>query len=202
MAWKALADVAAMMLVDPVSILKYEKVERHDLLRNIASFDLAKLRAGDESGIDHERFTYLQDSAESLSLADQTADVVISNAFLEHIADLDSVVKELARITRPGGLNIHGIDGKDHRHYADSSIHPLKFLEISSSEPIVEICNRIRPLAMSTVFERHGFETVEQEVFERIEITEEMRMKFSEPFRSMPQEHLEVLSGLIVMRRQ
>jgi ubiquinone/menaquinone biosynthesis C-methylase UbiE len=190
-----------MMLVDPMSILEWDKVERHDLLSNIASFDLAKLRAGDEAGIDPQRFTYLQNSAESISLPDGVADVVYSNAFLEHVPDMDAVARELARITRPGGLNIHGIDGKDHRHYADANIPPLKFLEISSNEPIVEICNRIRPLAIPAVFERHGFTVVEQEVFERIDVTDEMRMQFAEPYRSMPQDHLEVLSGLIVFRR-
>jgi hypothetical protein len=80
-------------------------------------------------------------------------------------------------------------------------VHPLAFLELEDSKPIVEGCNRIRPFAMRATFERAGFETVEKEIFEQIEVTQDMRERFVEPFRSMPQEDLEVLCGLIVFRK-
>jgi SAM-dependent methyltransferase len=201
MAWKALADMAGLLLIDPKCVLELEECDPHEMLRNISSFDLAKLRAGNEEGIDSSRFIYLQESVESLSLPDDTADVVISNAFLEHVEDLDKVAQQLFRITRPGGLGVHTIDGKDHRMYSDSSVHPLAFLEIEDSKPIVEGCNRIRPFAMRVLFERAGFEMVEKEVFEQVDVTQEMREHFVEPFRSMSQEDLEVLCGLIVIRK-
>jgi len=201
MAWKALADMAGILLVDPKSVLELEECDPHDMLRNIASFDLAKLRAGNGEGIDSSRFTYLQETVESLSLPDETADVVISNAFLEHVEDLETVARQLFRITRPGGLGIHGIDGKDHRVYSDSSVSPLAFLELAESKPIVEGCNRIRPFAMHVPFVQAGFELVEKEIFERIEVTDQIRERFVDPFRTMPQEELEVLSGMIVIRK-
>lgn len=201
LAWKALADLAGLLLIDPKCILELEECDPHEMLKNIASFDLPKLRTGDGAGIDPERFTYLQETIEELSLPDNTADVVITNAFLEHVEDLDLVARQLFRITKPGGLGIHGIDGKDHRMYSDSSVPPLSFLEIENPNKIVEGCNRVRPFAMHVPFEKAGFELVEKEVFETLEITPEMRERFSEPFRSMPQEELEVLSGMIVIRK-
>lgn len=36
-------------------------------------------------------------------------DAIISNAVLEHVRDLDALLLELARITKPGGVQMHGI---------------------------------------------------------------------------------------------
>ena len=41
--------------------------------------------------------------AESLPVADGVADVVVAGEILEHVADLDAVVAEAARVLRPGG---------------------------------------------------------------------------------------------------
>ena len=41
--------------------------------------------------------------AESLPVADGVADVVVAGEVLEHVADLDAVVAEAARVLRPGG---------------------------------------------------------------------------------------------------
>ncbi|CAN5321312.1 hypothetical protein BH20ACT9_BH20ACT9_15640 [soil metagenome] len=41
--------------------------------------------------------------AESLPVADEVADVVVVGEVLEHVADLDAVVAEAARVLRPGG---------------------------------------------------------------------------------------------------
>ena len=49
---KTIADIAGIMLVDPGSIAEQHSLDRHQLLRNIASFDLAKLRAGNKAGLD------------------------------------------------------------------------------------------------------------------------------------------------------
>ena len=38
---------------------------------------------------------------------DETFDIAVSNAVLEHVADLETLVAELARVTRRGGLSYH-----------------------------------------------------------------------------------------------
>ena len=50
------------------------------------------------------------------SLRNEEFDVVLSNAVMEHIRDLDSVCSELARVTKVGGLNIHQIDLGYHKN--------------------------------------------------------------------------------------
>lgn len=51
------------------------------------------------------KLEFLQQDAASLNLIeDGWADLVVSDAFLEHCRDLEGVVREMARITRVGGL--------------------------------------------------------------------------------------------------
>lgn len=201
-AWRALADVAAMMLVDPVSIVEHDGVDRLEVMKRLAAFDLAKLRVGDPTGVDPNRLAYFQESVEATSLPAASADVVVSHAFLEHVSNLEAIVRECARITRPGGFGLHGIDGADHWRYSDASVHPLSFLQEGGDATLVHHSNRIRPLAMGAVFEQHGFEVVEFDEWERVDVPPELRARFVEPFRSMAQEDLEVMSGLLVVRRR
>ena len=43
-------------------------------------------------------------------------DVVLSNAVLEHVYELAAVVRELARVTVPGGIGSHQVDFWDHKN--------------------------------------------------------------------------------------
>ena len=198
---KALADVAAIMLTDPQSICLNEQLDRVKILKRMESFDLSKLSCGDPSGIDSSRLVYSCQAAESLALPDAIADVVMSNSFLEHIPDVEAVVREISRITRPGGVGLHGVDWSDHRRYSDSQIDPLAFLRSSDSNPIVEGCNRMRPHEMVSVFERNGFQIIDMEVWAESGLTDEDVQKFVEPFRSMPKTQLQPLNGFIHVKR-
>jgi hypothetical protein len=63
------------------------------------------------------RTTYLTEGLTSLrSIADSSADMVVSDQVLEHVrlADLGPVLAELARITAKGGLGRHGVEFHDH----------------------------------------------------------------------------------------
>jgi SAM-dependent methyltransferase len=44
---------------------------------------------------------------ERIPFADQTFDVVVSNMVLEHVPDLDSVLREMRRVLRPGGVALN-----------------------------------------------------------------------------------------------
>jgi len=75
--------------------------------------------------------TLVAEPAEDLrSIADRSFDVVLSNAVLEHVFDLPTAIRELARVTVPGGVNSHQIDFRDHRSFA----RPLEFLLMADNE--------------------------------------------------------------------
>ncbi len=44
----------------------------------------------------------------------QVFDFVVSSSVLEHVSDLKSVIPACAQLTKPGGLNIHVVDLRDH----------------------------------------------------------------------------------------
>ncbi len=159
--------------------------------RQLATFDLAKLAVGDAKGIDDRMLQFRQASAGETGLDNGSVDALTSKSFLEHIEDIDGVLAELARITRPGGVGFHAIDGYDHRHWGDDRVHPLEFLRDGSEASMVHGCNRIRPLQFAALFERHGF-AVRRVVkgFQRVEITPALRASFAAPFRVLPDDVL------------
>ena len=61
----------------------------------------AARRHAEQSGL---RIDYLVGAGESLPVPDESYDVVYCCDVLEHVADLDKVIAETARVLRPGGL--------------------------------------------------------------------------------------------------
>ncbi len=57
--------------------------------------------------IHHEAYTLLTYDGLHMPLADEHFDVVMSNAVLEHVTDIHTLVRELHRVTRPGGISYH-----------------------------------------------------------------------------------------------
>jgi SAM-dependent methyltransferase len=198
---RALADCAAMMLVDPAQLVGDRAIARADVLRNLEGFDLRLLRDSDPAGIDPERLLYLQESVTALSIEDGGADLVMSNALLEHVSDADAAAAELARITRNGGCHIHNIDGVDHRRYQRPDCHPLAFLAENSTEALVHGSNRIRPHEFAAIFGRHGFAEIGFHPWETVEIDATLHQRFVPRFRSMKPEELQVVGATLYLRR-
>jgi SAM-dependent methyltransferase len=199
---KALAELAALLVIDPAAILGNYAITRERLLGNVASFDLARLRAGDQSGIDPTRLELRCESVYSLTLHDGEVDLVISNAFFEHVPWPEAAIAELARVTRKGGLGVHNIDTSDHRHYSDRGCHRLEFLTEIGNEPLIHGSNRLRPREFVSLFESHGFELIELVTGDEVELTPDLLHRLVEPFRSMPDEMLRPCQGLLVVRRR
>lgn len=197
---RGLADMAGKLLVDPPSIVGAHAITREEIVRNLASFDLGKLRLGDPTGIDRNRLDFKQESVFELSLEDGAADFVFSNAFMEHIPHVDKAVMELARITKTGGVQVHNIDMCDHRRYAGDT-HPLAFLTEPSDEQIVHDCNRIRKHQFEEYFTANGFEIVDSQVAYEVEVTDEMRQSYAEPFRSMAIEQLQPVRIILTVKK-
>ncbi|MEM7204117.1 MAG: class I SAM-dependent methyltransferase [Planctomycetota bacterium] len=198
---RALYDCAASFatgVVEPSALL----VPAGLLQRRLAGFDLAKLARGDVDGVDATRLEFRIADAKTTQLEDASIDVVTSKSFLEHIDDPDAVLAELARITRPGGLAFHAIDGFDHRHWGNHEVHPLEFLREPPGPPIVHGCNRLRPLEFSARFERHGFDVRGVVEGQHVEITPELRASLAEPYRDLPTEVLAAGAADFYLRRR
>lgn len=99
-------------------------------------------------------------AAEDLtSLEGQTADVVLSNAVLEHLANVPEAFAGLAHAGRPGSVGLHQVDFRDHRDFS----RPLEYLTLSNAEfdqlfaeRMAECGNRWRPQPMAGAFNAAG----------------------------------------------
>lgn len=209
-ATRALADLAAEMLVNPSDIIGELELSPIEVLRNLEGFDLPKLHAGDPTGVDPTRLVHALTPAQDMPVGDAEADLVMSNAFFEHVHDVDAVAHEMARVTHPGGIGVHVVDATDHRRYYDSSIDPLDYLTedfesealfLSAPNGVRIQMNRLRPWEYEKRFANAGFELVGYEPFRRVEVSEARQAEFVEPYRSMRREQLGELMARLVLRR-
>ena len=73
------------------------------------------------------RVNILKNDASQTGLTDGAIDLIISNSVLEHIHNLDDVVKELQRISHPGCIQYHFVDMTDHYKRDDPFSHLYPF---------------------------------------------------------------------------
>jgi SAM-dependent methyltransferase len=173
-----------------------------DLLARVDSFDLAKLARGDISGVDHSRLAFVQRPLGKAGIEPASVDILVSNSLLEHVAEPDSLIADMAKIARPGSLSVHGIDGTDHRWYADPSHHRLGFLKEDADAKLIRGCNRIPPLAFGEIFERCGFEVRGIHEGPRLELTSSEVGSFAPRFRDVLRDRREVLRARYYLRRR
>jgi SAM-dependent methyltransferase len=114
----------------------------------------------DAGGYPPDVITCIQQPAERLrELKGRQFDLIISNAVLEHVSDLPSVCRMLAGLTKPGGINSHQVDFRDHLNRA----RPLEFLLRSDLQFLLERTrhpsqgNRIRHSECINIFSDAGF---------------------------------------------
>ena len=144
------------------------------------------------------------------TVSDASMDLTLSNAVLEHCADLRAAVVELARVTRPGGLGVHEVDHRDHRNRN----RPLEYLLMSDDrfESLFEALhgecgNRLRRFEVERLFNESGLE------IERVAVTETAEQRYAEQvisqldrtegskYRGLDRIRLEDLVCCYVMRR-
>lgn len=106
---------------------------------------------------------------EELPFDDNSFDLVCSFAVLEHVRRPDRAVRELARVTRTGGINLHRIMTVDHRFFSNiSGFNQFSFRRHSSSEweDITRekfYQNRLLPGQWRQLFEEAGCNTLRYE---------------------------------------
>lgn len=145
--------------------------------------------------------------AESLGeIADGSFDAVVSNAVLEHVADLDSAARELWRVTRPGGLGAHQIDLRDHRDFS----RPLEYLTLEEQEFRAlfershgECGNRARGVDIVRAFAAAGFEVSPLDVLHKADLgyLAELVPRLARAWRERPPSELEGLGVILRVRR-
>jgi SAM-dependent methyltransferase len=163
----------------------------------------------DAGGYPPDVITCIEQPAERLSeLQGQRFDVIISNAVLEHVSDLPSVCRMLAGLTKPGGVNSHQIDFRDHLNRA----RPLEFLLRSDLQFLLERTrhpsqgNRLRHSECIGIFRDAGFSTehVEPNCFADDTYFDDFlpRLRSSKSrYREWPADDLRLLSTSLRVRR-
>lgn len=117
-------------------------------------------------------------SAENLKL-NEPIDLIISTSVLEHIRNLEDVLRNLYRLSNPNTVHIHTIDARDHTNFKD----PLKYLRYTEEEFLKlynEEHNRTRHFEYLQAFEKAGFSIFKKKYVKPIPITETLNVDIFE----------------------
>lgn len=112
-----------------------------------------------------DRITILEDLSRASAAMAGAIDIILSNAVLEHVRDVEQLAHALARLLSPAGISIHIIDLRDHAfHYP---FHMLFFSERAWRvlDPPTHL-NRLRVWQYEEIFRRY-FDEVSIFVLER-----------------------------------
>jgi len=173
---------------------------------NAAPFDLCLEFQGHPSG----SVSQLACPAEKIALPDASVDFTFSCAVLEHVSDAALSARELARITRPGGMAVHQVDFRDHRDFS----RPLEYLLLGCDEfgKLFDSChaecgNRIRPAELSRFLTEAGFGILrmhgncQPEPAYLADFLPRLRAAVDSEYRDLPEEELRESGALVIARR-
>lgn len=196
LAARSMFEVAAEMLLAPNLFFAPASPGVDWVRKNLEGIDFQRLRGGDLGGLPSDRFQMLQASGAKTGLETNTTDMCVSVSFLEHVDDIDAVIAETARLTPPGRLGVHLIDGADHRSYWNKDYDSLQFLTEEPGGHHYTGCNRIRPRHFIERFEAHGFTVVEFQTLRTHELPSDFRARLVPPFAEMSDEDLSVIDAI------
>jgi SAM-dependent methyltransferase len=125
------------------------------------------------------------EAIEDTSLPDESFDLIYSAACFEHVLDPMATLQSVYRLLKPGGVTTHSIDLRDHRDFEN----PLGFLRYpdwawtaASSRRLAG--NRWRASDWTEGFYKAGFETVDVEPHETVEVSDGERAEMHRDFRA------------------
>ncbi len=145
-------------------------------------------------------------AAEELWKVGERFDVVLSNAVLEHVEDIDTTAANLATVTAPGGYGFHQVDLRDHRDFS----RPLEYLTMSRSDynalrqrTFCEGGGQWRLSTIAAAFERAGFaQSASPNMYADAEYLADIRPRLHEDFAGLEGDDLAAISALYVVRRR
>jgi ubiquinone/menaquinone biosynthesis C-methylase UbiE len=115
----------------------------------------------------------LGDVGKRLPLADGEADLMVSRALLEHVADVRTAVSEMARVMKPGGRTVHFVPARNSLFGLAARLGPFTLLKrlvhtaIPSAVGQVEFpvfYDNCTPAALEKLFKQAGFSSVKVDV--------------------------------------
>jgi SAM-dependent methyltransferase len=185
---------------------------RDRLARERPGWDTVPIRKVIETASHESVLRMVTAGAESMAeVPDASMDLALSNAVLEHSADLSAAAVELARVTRPGGLGIHQVDHGDHR----DRDRPLEYLLIPDdrfermfAEVHGECGNRFRRYETEHFFAEAGFEIEDVGVTDVAErryaekTAKRLRRAKESRYRGLDKSQIEELGCRYVVRRK
>jgi SAM-dependent methyltransferase len=149
----------------------------------------------------------LPQPAEALEgVADASLDVVLSNAVLEHVQDFSQAVHELARISRPGSIQAHQIDWRDHWDFARPLDHLLMPADAFDAERAQTGCQRgtqLRPPEMAEAFAADFWlDEIEPNCFAEPAYLDEIMQRLPDRFARFPRPSLRILGARLWLSRK
>lgn len=144
---------------------------------------------------------------ESMPFEDGAFDYIFSCAVLEHVSNPVQAIKEMTRVTRPGGKHFHTIVTRDHRSYsAVGNFHPFSFRSMSKEEWEITVekkfyQNRILPVQWRTLFEKGGMSILHCQVESRQNI-DNCQQDFHSYFQKFTREELEEMNCSLLLRKR
>jgi hypothetical protein len=153
-----------------------------------------------------ERFELLATGLENIpDIPDESVDITFSNACFEHLTDTEAAIKELGRITKPGGIGFHQIDFRDHRNFDE----PLEFLtmpDIIFNRVFAlskgYLGNRLRYNDFAHYFKTSGFEhRFSADMFAEESYLDEILKCANSKFKMIPIDNIRILSGRFFLNK-
>jgi SAM-dependent methyltransferase len=118
---------------------------------------------------DRDCLRYSHDATGAIPAQDATIDLVVSNAVLEHVSDLEALFCEMARSMKPGAAMVHAADLGPHqldfRTALDFLAVPERLWQMMTSHRGAP--NRARKSCYELLLKKHCFEILKFEVTER-----------------------------------
>jgi SAM-dependent methyltransferase len=151
-------------------------------------------------------FEYLVEGSGSLAGLDSGSfQLVVSGGVLEHVKReaLPTLIRDTARVLRPGGWAVHSIDTADHLEHYDRKVSPKMYLSFSEEtwrrlfENEVQYINRMQRGEWLELFKTNGFDLIEEET-RRVDISE---LRLANRYKNMQLSDLECTVLKVALRK-
>lgn len=155
----------------------------------------------------HGVLTLLPEPAEALnSIADGSFDLVLSNAVLEHVRNLDDTVAELARIARPGGVQAHQVDCRYHSDFSRPLEHLTAPKLLFDARRLASNCVEGTQLRLAEIAERFTpyfwIDEIEPNAFAEFDYLDRIMPHLRGRYAAFPRQTLRITGGRIWLSRK
>jgi len=124
--------------------------------------------------------------------------LLTSFAVLEHVNDIDAIMRRCYELVAPGGIAYHFVDLADHRSYrGDGVFGPLSFL---TEDKAPANMNRLRAPQVTAAATAAGFQIVKDQRA-GVDLTPDLQARLVAPFATMAPADVAVIKQHLVLRK-